>query len=59
MGKNRQIYAFLTNKGHQELECDDGEKNFFTQRYYRYMPYTAKTFKGDSTYERAKILKKS
>ena len=37
MGKNRQIYAFLTNKGHQELEGDDGEKNFFTQRYYRYM----------------------
>ena len=44
MGKNRQICAFLSKQGRYEPEGDDDEKKFFTQTYYRYMPYTAKKF---------------
>ena len=44
IGKNRQIRAFLNEEGRHKLEGGDGEKKIFTQRYYRYMPYTAKTF---------------
>ena len=44
MVKNRQIHVFLNEEGRHELEGGDDEKKLFTQRYYRYLPHTAKTF---------------
>ena len=34
------------------------KKCFFTQRYYRYIPYTPKTFEMYRTYDRAQNFKK-
>ena len=59
MGGNRQIWAFLSNRVPTELRGARDKKIFFTERYFRYMPYTQKTFKVGRTYDRAQILKKS